>query len=306
MLNKKIEIIKDKLEKLYLYNKMSTCNIAKIYNCNQETIRRRLIECNINRRFHELKFKIPKKELENLYIEKKMSTVDIAKKYGCSQWTIRSNLLKYNINLRTPIEFLEWNGPGNQINPILISSPEISYILGVLLGDGWVYNYNHNYFIGLDNIEYTFCKSFLDVLKKIRLNPSIFRKGKYWRTLASSKLFYFWFNNLKFRDIKNIVSNYPIYFIRGFYESEGCLGINYDKRNNKKYLVITIVNSNKNIIKLTKTLIEKEGFNPRLNLRRLKPPLKPIWVLNLNRQKEINSFLKRIKPSIKIIKTKDL
>jgi hypothetical protein len=41
------------------------------------------------------------------------------------------------------------------------------------------------------------------------------------------------------------------------------------------------------------------GFNPRLNMKKIKPPRKPIWALCLFRQNEIFSFFSKIKPCIK-------
>jgi len=299
MKKEKINIPGKELNFLYINKKMSTMQIAKLYKCNSETIRRKLIEYSIQRRFREIKIKIPKKELERLYNKKKMSTMYIAKRYRCSQWTIRSNLIKYNIKLRSCADFLKWKSPANQIEPKVGLSSELSYILGVLLGDAWTYRYKNNYFIGLDTKDYIFNKSFCNSIKKIGLNPNLFKKSVYWRTIASSKIFYFWFENLKFDEIEKIALYDPAAFLRGVYESEGCLSINHDKKTNKDYLILIIVSCEKNTIDLTKSLIEKLGLHPRLNLRKPPYPKKPIWVLNLGKQKEIGTFLKIVNPCIK-------
>jgi len=192
MKKNKIKITKKTLKHLYLKEKLSTDKISKLYNCNAETIRRRLVEYSIKRRYREIKVRLSKQELKRLYTEEKFSTLKLAKKYRCSQWTVRSNLIKNRIKLRNSSDFLKWSVPANQINPNISHSSNLSYILGVIFGDGWVYNFKHNYFIGLDSIDYVFCKSFSDSLKKVGLNPNLFPKGKYWRTVASSKLFYNW------------------------------------------------------------------------------------------------------------------
>ena len=296
----KIEISKDELQKLYLENRRSTQEISKLYNCNAETIRRKLIFYGINRRYHEIKVKIQRNKLRYLYINKRFSTVELAKRYNCSQWTIRSNLIKNGIKLRSSSDFLKWKPPQNQIKPLVSPSQNLSYIIGVLLGGGWLYNYKNNYFIGLDTIEYNFNKSFYKSLRAINLNPNIFKKGiKYWRTIASSKLFYQWFNNLNMKEIRKIVNFYPLDFIRGIYESEGCLGLNFDKSGNKRYLIITIVSCEEETIDIMREFIERLGFAPKLNLRKPKPPRKPIWALTLGRQKEIKEFMKIINPVIK-------
>ena len=104
---------------------------------------------------------------------------------------------------------------------------------------------------------------------------------------------------MDFKEIKKIVGNYPKNFLKGIYESEGCLSINFNKRSSKKYLIITIVSCEKPTINLTKLLIEQLGLHPRLNLRHPNPPRKPIWALNLGKQDEIKRFLYLINPCIK-------
>src|SRR3989344_4554611 len=251
MKNEKITIPRSKLKGLYLKKRKSTSDISKIYRCNPETIRRRLIEYKIKRRLYEIKINIKKDDLVDFYENKNLSFKDIAKKYNCSQWTIRENLLKNNIKLRKSTSFLKWRDPGNT------------------------------------------------------LNPNIFQKKKYWRTIASSKLFYNWFNNLTIEDIRKIALDYPIYFLKGIHESEGCLSINHDKRYNRSYLILIIVSCEENTIQLTKQLIEGLGFHPRLNLRKYPPgdKRKPIWVLNLGKQEEIKSFLNIVNSCTKNLET---
>jgi len=298
----KIYISKVRLIHLYNKKRLSTEIIAEIFNCNQETIRRLLIEYKIKRRFREIKFKINLEELKKLYDKKRLSIVQIAKMYNCSSWTIRSNLLKNEIKIRKPNAYHKWKPPANQLIPNIKDSLDLSYMLGVYLGDGWTYKYKNNYFIGLDTIDYEFAKSFYDSLKNLKLNPNVFKKKnrKIWRTIASSKIFLKWLEELKFSKIRKIAYSYPEKFIKGLYESEGCLLRNYDKRVKKEYLSIIIVSCEKETIELVKELIENLGFRPKLNLRLPKPPKKPIWALSLNRQNEVVSFLERIKPCIKI------
>ena len=280
---------------------MSTARIAIRYKCNPETIRRRLIEYGIKRRFREKKVKIPPNQLEELYNKRKISTIDISRRYNCSPWAIRSKLIQYGINIRKPNDYHKWKSPQNQIIPLLKVSSELSYILGVYLGDAWIYKYKHSYFIGLDTVDFKFAKSFCSALKRIKLHPSVFKKSnrEVWRTIASSKIFFNWLKNLSSEDIKKIALAYPLSFLKGIYESEGCISRNYDKRVNKLYLSVVIVSCEKETIELTQNLIIALGLRPRLNLTRKKVPFKPIWVLSINRQSEVKSFLALVKPCIK-------
>lgn len=298
-MKEKIKIPKKELKQLYVVQKLSTSKISHRYNCNAETIRRRLLEYGIKTRYREIKIRIPIKTLKKLYKEKKISTLDLAKKYNCSSWTIRHNLIKNKIALRKPFDFLKWKSPGNQIVPNFKNISNLSYILGVILGDAWLYKYKNNYFIGLDALDKIFCISFFNSLKQLNLNPNIFPKGRHWRTIASSKVFYDWFKKLKFQDIKKMALAQPISFLKGFYESEGCLLKSYNKKRDKSYFLIIIVNTQKELIELAIVLLEKLGFNPKMNFRKTPLNRKDIWVVNLNRQKEVKAFLREINPCIK-------
>lgn len=244
--------------------------------------------------------KIELKELENLYLNKRISTMNLSKRYGCSQWMIWNLLKKYNIKARTSYDYHAWRAPANQINPRLEYSPALSYVLGVVLGDGWVYSNKHAYFIGLEAQDRKFCESFKAALLKIGLKPSTFKADKYWRTTCSSKLFYNWFNSLTSQQIKLIAKEYPVDFIRGFYESEGCFSRYKSKGYFYTHLSIIISNTDETLIRLAKDILEDLNFHPTLNLQRTqKANWKPCWKLVLGQNKEVTRFLELINPCIK-------
>lgn len=299
MNQQKLEISKSELIKLYVNRNLSTHKISKIYKCNPETIRRRLIEHKIKRR--KERFKISKRDLENFYINRRMSILEISKKFGISSEGLREKLIKFDIRLRSPNEYHKWKEVGNLVKPILKQSKEISYILGVILGDGWVYKRGYTYMIGLEVKEKRFCEKFFKNLKIIKLNPKIFMSRGYWRTIAISKLFYKWFKGLKFEDIKTIAKKYPLEFLRGFYESEGSLSIVKSHEGRYIYPLIVIVNTKKSLILLTKNLLVNLNFNPTIIFRKPKRPRKPIWALRLGKTKDVIRFLKLTKPSIKYL-----
>ncbi len=128
--NEKITIAKEKLILLYIKNKKTTYQISKIYNCNPETIRRRLIEHKIKRRDpHKKKYNIRKEYLELKYNKNRLSTTQIAKKIGCSQWTIWFYLNKYKIKIRNCNDYHKWKSIANQIKPNFKNKKILSYIL---------------------------------------------------------------------------------------------------------------------------------------------------------------------------------
>ncbi len=289
------------LNNLYWGKLFSISKIAKIYNCNPETIRRIMIKNGVNRReLYARKYKISRIMLIKLYNKKYMSTLEIAKRYNCSQWTIWNLMKGYKIKRRSANEYHEWKEVANLIKPDLSISEDISYILGVILGDGWVYNKKHSYSVNLDSIDRVFCEEFKMALKRIGLNPCLIKKNrKVWRTTATSKLFYIWYKSLKTKDIKNIALMHPIKFVKGFYESEGCLSLYKEKKHGYRYYNITIANTQKTLMNLTMKLLNQLNFHPTIHKRNIEPPRKNIWAISIAKQKEVPIFLEIIKPCIK-------
>jgi len=296
------KLSKESLNSLYCDKYLSTATIAKMHNCNAETIRRYLIRFKIERRkLHQRKYDISKEKLENLYSKNKMSTIEIARELSCSQWVVWSLLKHYDIKLRGPNDYHSWKSPANQIKPILDPSSTLSYVIAVILGDGWTYKMNHTYSIGLEVQDKIFCDNFSVALKKLGLNPSVFKNKTYWRVAATSKLFYEWFESLSFNEIKVLVKNYPIDFIRGFYESEGSFSAYKSKKYNYTTLTITIVNTNKDLMSFVKELLEGLGFHPSMHKReKLALQRNPIWAVLIGKKLEVKLFLDMIKPCIKI------
>ena len=302
MVELKPEFQKELFKDLYLNKKLSTSKIANLYKCNPETVRRYLIKLKIPRRkIHQRIYKISKKEIYRLYNKERKSTLEIAKLYGCSQWTIWSLLNKYNIEARDANDYHKWKAPPNQIKPTLDITPNLSYIIAVILGDGWIYKRGYCYFVCLQATDKIFCYKFKESLNKIGLKPSMFKRKNCWRVIASSKIFYEWFESLKDKDIEEIAKKYPIEFIRGFYESEGNFSIYKSKKYNFISSTITILNTNKEYINLIKELLEYLNFHPTLHKRNNKYGYgyKPIWALSIARKLEVKRFLELIKPCIK-------
>jgi len=98
--SRKIEIDESVLESLYLDEKKSSYEIAKIFNCDSTVIQRRLKEHEIELRQPKKRIDIPKEVLEKLYWGENLSTYKIAKKLGIGRTTIWSKLDGLNIKRR--------------------------------------------------------------------------------------------------------------------------------------------------------------------------------------------------------------
>jgi len=166
-------------------------------------------------------------------------------------------------------------------------SPELAYILGVIVGDGCVGEYTiksggktkKRYPVKLAVADYEFAKSFARALKKIGLHPHMWReknvrKGReneqrLWHTEANSKTFVRFFLSLKsdWEEFEKFVRSCPKgkeMFLRGFYESEGHHGVyTYHRGNGIQHVrELNFTNTNPNLVKITITFLRELAFHP--------------------------------------------
>jgi hypothetical protein len=196
------------------------------------------------------------------------------------------------------------------LKPDLQPNENLAYILGVMLGDGCVCKYRRERRIQLSTKSKEFAISFAEALKKMGLHPYILftklRKRSYgwWFLKANSTVFYEWYRSLSIDDIYRLLETPSMKraFIRGFYESEGCLRRRYGYWNGKRYICKTyelhMCNTNEKIIDLCLKVCGELGYDFSHHVYRYRKGL--IHRLYLaGGQKEIERFLGEIKPSIK-------
>jgi len=239
--------------------------------------------------------------LEHLYWDEKLSTRNIAKLYNLNQKTVLYWFKKFGIPRRTWIEGRKLRGYGKEHLriPNLNPSEDLSYILGVCLGDGSVTKCGKKCVVELAATDYNFVQSFGASLRRIGLNPCFGvippkekNRTKYY-IHAQSKVFYDWFKALTINDIENMVKDYIPQFVRGFYESEG----SFAKRKHGLSR-LRIVNAKKDLIDLVARLIEKLGFKVSIRYHRDKRPnRKGTYCIEiLGGELERRRFIEIIKP----------
>jgi len=105
---KKINISKQKLEKLYYEKGLTIFQIAKILGCSNTPILNRFKEYNLKTRTNsetKIKYNIPYKKLKELYCIQKLSCEKIAKIFNCDSEVIRKRLNKYKIRVKGQNEY---------------------------------------------------------------------------------------------------------------------------------------------------------------------------------------------------------
>ncbi len=283
--------------------------LGRKYHASSNTIHRilRLKEINIRPTGRNPKYGWKKEELEDLYLNKKLTATEIGNMKGVSEHALRLWLYKYSIPLRTRsdyqgLRYYERLQEG-RIHPNLRMNKNLTYILGVLLGDGYAYKNNYNYKIGLSVSNMIFAKSFAGAITKIGLHPHIYQrrisqKNPNWHdqysVTTSCKIFYVWYKKLSPRDILTKIRDHKSFivaFLRGFYESEGTLA--------KKYSKITLFNSNPDRITLVRNLLHELNFKTTLTSIKRPNKKEEFRLYVLGGKVAGDRFLKTIKPCIK-------
>lgn len=141
------------------------------------------------------------------------------------------------------------------------STSELSYLLGVMYGDGWL-SHTHCYTIGLNAKDRDFVEKFRDVLFKIcgkTQNISI-HNGCFRAHVYSKDLFGYLSSPLKKH--KPLITTFPCEFIRGFFDSEGTA---HKSRNAVRDVTIKAVNTNLEIILFIRFLLNTLNIQSTLS-----------------------------------------
>jgi intein-encoded DNA endonuclease-like protein len=178
---------------------------------------------------------------------------------------------------------------------------ELGYVLGVLLGDGYVDSEK----VALNCRDKEFAEAFRNALEKIGLSPTI-RFGSMWNVWACSTEFTKWVkqcNVIEFVERNNLESA----FLRGFYDSEGSLEDSNEEYGHK---AVVFYNTNIYLLKDIKRLLDrlgihavisrnhKKGRASKLPSGKIIVSKKDSYKLGIFRQSDVRAFLTKIGSSI--------
>lgn len=142
MAKEKFIISRKRLGDLYWQQKLTTFEIAEIFNCSALTIINRMNKYNIRRRHSGLRrINVSKETLCSLYVRKGLSSRQIAKICHCEQSAILSRLRKFGILIRQPKAKV--NVPNEDLKNLYIQQELSAYKIAKIYhcGAGTVYRY---------------------------------------------------------------------------------------------------------------------------------------------------------------------
>lgn len=197
--------------------------------------------------------RIKKDVFEDLNYNQRMTQEDIAKKFN----THRTSIVRYFKKFGIKVKYNRRSEHDGFITPNLNPSEELSYLLGVLYGDGTCYKDKGHYAIRLEANDKEFVVEFARCLASVtgREKYSIYcNKRKQFIVVGSSKKLYRFLEERLSLSHKEVIEKYPASFIRGFFDSEG--SVHHIQKRKNAYR-ISMCNTNYALLLYVKELLEK-------------------------------------------------
>jgi len=233
--------------------------------------------------------KFTREQLIDLHWTQGLSMTDIGRQFGVTPQAVKYWLNHFGIEHRARLQ-----------DVLFEASPTLSYVFGVLHGDGCLYVHpttKHHYIL-LAVIDKPFAESFQRALQILGIRAGLIplkargNSAPQWKTYASSRKFHELWNSMNSLDRLSFGMKYPSDFIRGVYESEGSVKLH------RGSLEACIYSTNIIMQEMIMDALKTHGFAPRWFERNLESG-KRFVVVQLHRSLEIKRFIAWIVPCIK-------
>lgn len=234
-------------------------------------------------------------QLERWHWRDGKSMSDIAREYGVSPEAISYQYKKLGVKTRSKLQEL-----------LFEPSPALSYVIGVLFGDGCVYRNparNGGCEIKLNVTDRVFALSFSKALNLIGVRSNTLAErasnNPKWKatnlTYGNSKSFYEWWEGHDDQFLIGEAAVFPQDFVRGMYESEGSIKWHHGR------LEISISNTDLNLLGVVKDEIQIRGIRCGwFNKKRSQPHHKDSAEITITNALDVKRFLAWTMPCIKI------
>jgi hypothetical protein len=237
-----------------------------------------------------------REELIQLHWVQGLSLVDIGKVYGVTGRSIWYWCKKLGVQHRAQLQ-----------DVLFEASPALSYVFGVLHGDGFlaynVANNHHDILLSVTDVE--FANSFARGLHHLGLRAGVILlkqrppAKQQWKTYATSKRFHELWNGMTKEQRLDLGLSFPGDFVRGLYESEGSI------KWHRTSLELAIYSTNEPMLQRVSQLFHDRGYHPKWNERPLESG-KTLVHLELYQSLEIRKLIAWIQPCIKYLPRTDV
>jgi len=181
-------------------------------------------------------------------------------------------------------------------------SSDLAYVIGLLLGDGYVYRTKTGYCIQFDSIDKKLIEDFnrriCNIFERHKLY-AIRKEERSWGTITYRVRVYNkqLYNLLRkpLKSLLNFVLSYPEAFTIGFFNADGSVWLH--RVNSKTYPKLQFYNSDKNLLNIIKKILENLGYHPTLvgPYKQRGFGRKPMYRVCMSRKEEVESFIKAAK-----------
>lgn len=189
-----------------------------------------------------------------------------------------------------------------------IASPELSYVIGIVLGDGYTTVDKGRIIVGLTNKDKHLLRVFLRSVAKILKTPSAGRivkgtqHGTLKATLGSTLLGLFLRKPLS--ELTPFIEQYPAEFVSGFFDAEGCAAVGAGGKSLSVNLRAS--NTNVTILQLIRGLLnEKFGITSSIHVGRKPQGIslvhgekvhfkRTVFALRISRRRDVVEFARKI------------
>jgi len=232
-----------------------------------------------------------KEKAIELYLVRNMPMSDIGKIYGVTGSAINYWIRKYGIQKRSKVQKV-----------LFMPTPTLSYVFGVLHGDGFVLvsPHNNSRYVSLRVIDKAFAESFAVALRCLGLRATVKSYSKttagnpVWQVWCRSKSFATKWNQLTPAERLDMGMLYPYDFLRGLYESEGTV------KWHKTSLEMSIGTTNKPLMERVHKELIRMGFKSRfVTVPGATDVYNDFYRTDIYNNLDIAKFMAFVKPCIK-------
>lgn len=194
---------------------------------------------------------------------------------------------------------------------------DFSYLMGVMMGDGYYWSSSKiGYGLGLRVTDKPFALSFKRTLENLgfkthlgithtQIGTRLYQVRTSGNGYRGCKDISLWFEKLDLGTIEGIINNDKekmVAFVRGFYESEGCVGYLSKAKNQRPTSYrIRMGCNDKDVVKYIDLILQKLGYTTKFwkTERPYKNRIHVAYRLHITSIPQVTRFFNEINPSIK-------
>lgn len=236
------DIKDDVVVDMYVNQGISASKIADFFGVSMTPILTCLRKHNIDIIKGNHRFDLHDDVILNMYVSQGMSANAVADALNTNRTTILNRLRKYNA-VRKKWKIID-----------LSPSSELSYVIGAMLGDGWLNRCKKNHYVCLTAKDEEFVKHFahcMTIILGSECRVWIDKNG-FYNARSTSKMLFEYLQGKNIDNFIDIISERPTDFIRGFFDAEGNVRIRNGK---KKGSEITLTNTNFHYLEVIKYIL---------------------------------------------------